>query len=122
MPLQNLIRLRQTDAGTLEAAPSCLRHAIEALEDVRQLLGGDARSRVAHAQLGLVLSPVQGDLDLALEGELERVRDQIEDDLLPLRAIDVDGLGKRRAFHDELQPGALNERVELARKLGRQPG
>src|SRR5437867_7728275 len=73
--LDQFLHERQTDAGALEAAPSCLGYAIEALEDVRQLLGRDARSRVAHAQLGVVLSPAQGDLDFALEGALERVRD-----------------------------------------------
>ena len=70
----------------------------------------------------MVVAPIQRDLDFALEGELERVRQQIEDDLLPLRAIDADRLGKRRAVDDELHPGAFDERVERARELGRQRG
>ena len=46
----------------------------------------------------------QLDGDRALEGELEGVRQQVEDDLLPHVAVDVDGLAGRRAAHVERQP------------------
>ena len=62
--------------------------------------------------------------DLALEGELERVGEQVEDDLLPHVAIDVDRLGQRRAVHHEPQAGLLDRGAEHARELGgeRRPG
>ena len=30
-------------------APACLVHAVESLEDMRQVFGGDAYTRIAHA-------------------------------------------------------------------------
>ena len=60
------------------------------------------------------------DRDLALERELEGIGDQIEDDLLPHLAVDVDGLRKRRAVDDEPHPGAFDRGAEDAGKLRRQ--
>ena len=59
----------------------------------------------------------QRDRDLALERELERVREQVENDLLPHVAIDIDRLGQRRAVDDEAQAGALDRRAEDAGEL-----
>ena len=52
----------------------------------------------------------------ALERELQRVREQVQDDLGPHLAVDVDGLGQRRAVDLERQPGALDRRLEHARR------
>ena len=54
--------------------------------------GGDADPGVAHARArpDVGRAPRSSTRDRALERELERVRQQIEDDLLPHLAIDVD--------------------------------
>ena len=60
--------------------------------------------------------------DRPLERELEGVREQVEDDLLPHVAIDVDGLGQRRAVDDEREPGALDRRAKAAREVDGERG
>ena len=54
------------------------------------------------------------DSNLTLERELERVRQKIQDDLLPHVTIDVHRLGKRRAIHDQFEPGPFHRRSEHA--------
>ena len=59
---------------------------------------------------------------VALEGELEGVGEEVEDDLLPHVAVDVDRLGQRRAVHDQLQPRPLHGGAENGGQLGREGG
>ena len=59
---------------------------------------------------------------LALERELEGVRDEVEYDLLPVRAIDVDRFGKRWTVHDELHPGRFDQRLERPGESGGEDG
>ena len=108
--------------------PSCVRPRAPSTrwkrsKSARQLLRRDAGAGVAHARSS-TLRPrrAQRHRDLALERELERVREQVEDDLLPHLAVDVDRLGERRAVDDEPQAGALDRRAEDARELGGERG
>ncbi len=55
-----------------------------------------------------------------VEGELQRIGQQVEDHLLPHVAVDVDGVLDRRAVHLEVRPGALDGRPEHAGQLGGQ--
>ena len=55
--------------------------------------------------------------DLPLEGELEGVGEEVQDDLLPHVAVHVHRLGQRRAVHDQPQPGLLAGRAEVAGQL-----
>lgn len=64
----------------------------------------------------------QGDRDVAVQGELQRVGQQVEDDLLPGLPVDVDRPGQRRAVHRVVQPGALHRRPEQAAQLGGEGG
>ena len=68
-------------------------------------------------ELDAVAARPQRDLDLAVERELEGVREKIQHDLLPHVAVDVDRLGERLAIDDELETGALDGRAEHAREL-----
>ena len=69
---------------------------------------GNADAGVAHAELDRGRRTLRSaHRDPALEGELERVGEQIEDDLLPHVAIDVDRLGERRAVDGEIAARAL---------------
>ena len=83
----------------------------------RQLLGRDARPGVADGQLHRAADGPQADGDLPLEGELEGVGEQVQDDLLPHVAVHVDRLGQRRAVHHQPQPGLLAGRAEVAGEL-----
>ena len=58
------------------------------------------------------------DRDGAVEGELQRVRQQVEDHLLPHVAVDVDGFVQRGTVDDEVQPGPIDGRPEDAGQLG----
>ena len=60
----------------------------------------------------MVAAPLERDGDLALERELERVREQVQDDLLPHVAIDVDRFRERIALDDEPQARLLDRRSE----------
>ena len=84
--------------------------------------GRDADAGVAHGELDMRCRLCAADRDLALEGELEGVRDQIEDDLLPHVAIDIGRLGERRAVDVEPQSGRLDGRAKDAGKLRRESG
>ena len=58
--------------------------------------------------------------DAALKRELEGVRQQVEDDLLPHVAIDVDRLGQRRGSRrrSRARPRSIAERNALASSVG----
>jgi hypothetical protein len=52
-----------------------------------------------------------------MEGELERVRQEVEYDLLPHVAVDVGVLREGGAVDDQLHAGALDGRAEDCREL-----
>ena len=83
MPLPSMVRPR---------APC---DAMEALEQMRQLGLGNAGAGVAHAELGAARRRLLGRTSTAISPSkvnLKRVRQQVEDDLLPHVAIDMDRL------------------------------
>jgi hypothetical protein len=88
--LDDLVHEHEPDAGALVRAPLRARHAVEPLEHPRQLIGRDARAGVAHLDDRAVAVAPHDDADRALERELERVRDQVQHDLFPQIAVDVD--------------------------------
>ncbi|GJE41573.1 hypothetical protein AEGHOMDF_0739 [Methylobacterium soli] len=117
--MRQLLHQREADARALEAAPLRTRHPVEALEQARQLRLGNAGSGVAHRQAGLPVRRFQRHPDPAREGELEGIRDQVEDDLLPHLAVDEDRLGEGRAGHVEAEARPLRGRAEARGELGR---
>ncbi len=80
----------------------------------------DADPGVADEQLDLRAHRPDADLDLAHEGELKGVREQVEDDLLPHLGVNIDRLGQRRAADDQAQASPLDRRAKHAGQLGRQ--
>src|SRR6188508_2287152 len=82
-----------------EAAMGSRRRAValtKALEDVRQKILTDTFAIVTDAQLGLHPFALQVDLDLAALGrELDRVGEQVPDNLLQARGISR-RVGRRR--------------------------
>ena len=61
-------------------------------------------------------------MNLAVKCRLESIGEEIEYDLFPHFAINVDRLGNGRAFDDQLQPGAFNRGTEYAGELRGEEG
>src|SRR6266571_3604691 len=94
--------------------------AKEALEHPRQLLRGDPATAVGDLQLNMVCPGALSDLYDTRESKLERVGNQVENDLLPLVTIHVDRLRSRIAVDRESDTGSLEGRAEHAGEVSRQ--
>jgi hypothetical protein len=90
----------------------------------------DPAAGVAHRQLRAAVARAQPHVDRARGRRGERVRRQVDDDLLPHAAIDGALLAERRAVHHQTQPRRITcraerldeirrERCEIARRGGR---
>jgi hypothetical protein len=94
-------RARSRLIASPSPVPSCRRvrpalHLHERVEDRLQLVRRDADARVAHADVHPVAAHVAPGLDapraaVARLGELHRVRQQVEQDLLQLVGVRADG-------------------------------
>src|SRR5918997_619670 len=82
-------------SGPIAAAGAA--DAVKALEQLRQRTRVDAGAGVAHREHGVAAVADQPDGNGAVQGELERIRQQVEHDLLPHLPVDGDGLVERRA-------------------------
>jgi hypothetical protein len=118
--LDELADEREPDAGALVRARPRGRDAVEAVEDARHLVVRDPGAGVADLEHRAIVVLAQADRDLPGERELQRVRDKVEDDLLPRGPVDVHRVD-RRAVHEVAQPGLLDARPERARDLLGQP-
>jgi hypothetical protein len=120
--LDELARDREADAETACPASRAAVGLAEALEDVRQKTGDDPASRVGDAQYDLGIRSRQGDLDASVGGrELDRVREQVGDDLLqPIGvATDADRAAVYRANDADALPfGRRRERIDRTRDDG----
>ena len=124
MEPHQLLHEREADAAALEAAALRALHAVEALEKPGQLVLGDADAGIANLDgRGL---PVGGgadrNTDLAREGKLEGIGEQVQQNLLQHLAIDIDGLRKGRAIQHQPEPGLLDRRTEARRDAGGETG
>ncbi len=93
---------------------------MEALPEVRQVLFRNAGAGIAHAQHCEPAVAVQAHGHFAGKGELERIRQEVEYDLLPHLRIDVRRLPDVVARDHEPDPGALERRTEHAGEIHRQ--
>src|SRR6185436_16410811 len=90
--LDEVPRQREPDAEPAELARRAGVRLPEALEDVRQVLGGDADAAVLHADHDRpVVAPRAQRDSAARRRELDRVRQQVPQDLLQPIAIGADG-------------------------------
>ena len=90
---------------------------MKALEHSLALFFRNAHAGVAYSQLNRAVHPLQRQRHLAFEGELECVRQQVEDDLLPHVAVDINRLTQRLAVHRESQARFFHRRAEDAGDL-----
>lgn len=72
-----------------------------------------------HSEFEVSVGFTQFDFDGAIEGKLEGVRDEIENDLFPHVTIDVGRLGQRRTVDIEAQAGLLDGRAKDTREFRR---
>lgn len=107
----------ESDAAALVGARAGVLDPVEPLEEAWQLGGGHPDAGVGDRDDRVVVLTVHGDADRALEGELEGVAEQVEDDLLPHVPVDVDGLRQRWAVHREGQAGLVDGGAEDAGQL-----
>jgi hypothetical protein len=90
---------------------------MKALEDAGQLAFGDAHAAVAHPEHEGSLVEPELHLDLARRRELEGVRDQVEDDLLPHVLVDPGRLGERGTVDPEQEARLVAHRPEGGGKI-----
>ena len=122
--LHQLLHQGQADTGALEAAAARTLHAMEALEEPRQLVRRNAGAGIADLQFdrAAVRREPENNLDLSIQSELEGVGEQVQDHLLPHIVIDVDALGERGAAHVESEAGLFHGGLEAGGELGRELG
>ena len=99
-----LLHEREPDPRALVRAALDAFDAIKTFEQARQLMLRHADAGVRDAQQRAVAIARQAQRDAALERELQRIREQVENDLLPHLAIDEQRLVERLAVHRELRP------------------
>jgi hypothetical protein len=117
---RELLHEREPDAAALVGARARAADALEALEQARELVGGDPRAGVGDAQDRVRAVAAQGDPDLALERELERVGDEVEHDPLPHLPVHARDHRAVRAPDHERDAGAVGRGAEHAREVGRE--
>ena len=91
---------------------------MEPVEDLRHRVRGDAGAGVADGQPEVLVFGTQRDLDLAGQGELHRVGQQVEHDVFPHRRVDQRGCRQRRAVDAEPQPRLFDRGAEHAGEVG----
>ena len=104
---------READTETAARAVDGVVRLHEQVEDLRQHVGRDADALVGDAQHGVVaFAPDEHADDAVAARELERIGNQVADDLLEAHrvAVDPDGLGA---------PGRCAVVVRIARRDGR---
>src|SRR3989454_1054997 len=85
--LDELLADRESEPGAAGAAGDGVVELLERLEQVREVVLADADPRVGNAHPDRVRLGHDADEDPSLGGKLDRVGQQIEQDLLDLRAI-----------------------------------
>ena len=92
MTPDQLLDERQSDSGSLLGPAALSLDAMEALEKSRQFVLGNADAGIPHRKLHhrFVPGELQRHRDLAVESVFEGIRYEVQDDLLPHVAVDMD--------------------------------
>jgi hypothetical protein len=99
---------------------ACAGDAVKTFEHLGQLVGGYAGAGVTDGELEVRAGVAQLDLDCPVEGELEGVRHEVENDLFPHVPIDICRLGDRRTIDVKPQPRPLDSRAKNTGELRRE--
>src|SRR5690242_15500757 len=125
--LDELLYEREPDAAAFMGAATGGFDPMKPLEQMRHFVRWDADSGIVDLEfrdsaIFVLVDFTKPDFDPSFEGEFERIRDKIENDLFPHVAIDEHRLGKLRAVHDELEPGPFGCSAKNASKVGGEAG
>ena len=116
--LAQVPRNRQPQAGTAEAAGAGPVALAEGVVDVGQHRGVDALAGVGHGDAHAVVGGRDRHRHLAAAGELQRVAQQVDQDLARAQRIAQHPLGHRRVhLHLQLQAAAAGLVLEQAHRL-----
>lgn len=114
--LRELLHQGEPDPSPLVRPRPRALHAMEALEQARQLPGRNAGAAVAHGQNqpAPIRRDAQRDGHLAFERVLEGVGEEIEDHLFPHLPVHarLHAIRQRRRVHDESQSSPLHRGAE----------
>src|ERR671915_1780104 len=101
-PADELAADVQAQPRAADAAEHLRVEAVELLEDARQLLGRDAEALVQHAETHHAVGRLRAELDpAAVGGVLDRVLDEVDEDLSHAILVGRDGHGPLR--HDDVE-------------------
>ena len=112
-----LLHQGQANARAFVGTGATVLDAVEPLEHARQVGLGDADAGIGDAKLDAVAERSQLHGNPPFERELERVRQQIQDDLFPHLPVHVHGLRQGIAVDDELEARLFDGRSKHAREL-----
>src|SRR5579871_3750387 len=96
-------------------AAAGIRHSMEPLEQSRYCFRRYADSCISNSKLGEVSGEIQADRNFSIEGKFEGVGDQIQNNLLPHVAINIDRLAQVGAIHHQIQTCFLRGGSEYTR-------
>src|SRR5579862_5913478 len=105
---------RQSDAGAFVRTRSSAFDAMEAVEEIRNLLWRDADAGVTDSQMDRTLDRAQLDADTSLKGVLEGVGEQVQYDFFPHVAVNEDRFGQGWTRHRQDQAATLDRRAKAA--------
>ena len=108
----------QADPAALVGARPRVLDPVKPFEQTRNFVGGDSDTGVGDDDRGLITFSAYPHRDCAVERELQCVRQQVEQHLLPHVRVDIDRLVQRCAVHDQRQTRPLDGGPEDAGKLG----
>src|SRR5215472_16512710 len=86
-------------SGSLQTSSRVAIDAMKTFEDVIAFFVRNAHPGVTHSQFNRAVYTPERKRDLALEGKFEGVRQQVQHDLFPHVAVDVNGLTQRFAVN-----------------------
>ena len=120
--LDQFLHQGQPNATAFVRAPPCILDPVESLEQPRHFGGWNACAGIPHDQFGSPARLLQRDGNLALEGKLEGVGQQVQHHLLPHFPVHEHRLVQRWAIDRQVQAGTLDGRTEHACKIGSEGG
>src|SRR5688572_10263517 len=108
MQLHEFVNEREPEARAFVSPALIAAPETEPFEQMRLCFGRNSNTGIVHGKFDALADRQQGDANLADEREFERIRKEVEYNLLPHGAVDKDRLFERQAIDDEVQTRAFN--------------
>jgi hypothetical protein len=105
---------RETNAGAFVCPRTGIANPVKPIEQAGQFTFRYAHSRVPHCKHRPAIFLQQTNLDFTRERKLQRIAQQVKNNLFPHLAIHIHGMRKPRAVYYEAQSRSLNSGTENA--------